>query len=213
VLGLNYVWDVPYLASNRWLGGWTISGVLFRRSGEPFSVVDSGLLGSVSNFNTTGATIMANFLGGATPGCTVSRSDQFNTPFNCLTVGQFAASSCPVEPDLATATACAAALGHNFGNIGRNQFRGPGYFDTDLSIKKSFRVTKSENGLRLVLGANAYNILNHPNFGNPDSDLGDGAGVFGTILNTVTPASSPYGNFQGGAVSGRILQLEMQLKF
>ena len=61
--------------------------------------------------------------------------------------------------------------------------------------------------------AEFFNILNHPNFGNPDSDLADGAGVFGTIVNTVTPASSPYGNFQGSAVSGRILQLEMQLKF
>jgi hypothetical protein len=153
-------------------------------------------------------------MGGATPGCTVSHTDQINNPFNCLTVGQFAAvPSCPVEPDLASATACAGTLGQNFGNIGRNQFRGPGYFDTDLSIKKSFRVTNNENGLRLILGANAYNILNHPNFGNPDSDINDGPGVFGTILNTVTPASSPFGNFQGSAVSGRILQLEMQVKF
>jgi hypothetical protein len=197
VVSLNYVWEVPYLSSNRWLGGWTISGVLFRRSGEPYSVVDSGLLGSVGNYNTTGATIMADYLGGATPGCTVSHTDQINSPFNCLTVGQFAASSAQTD----------------FGNIGRNQFRGPGYFDTDLSIKKSFRVTNNENGLRLIIGANAYNILNHANFGNPDSDVADGPGVFGTIQNTVTPASSPFGNFQGSAVSGRILQLEMQLKF
>jgi hypothetical protein len=197
VVSLNYVWDVPYLSSNRWLGGWTISGVLFRRSGEPYSVVNSGLLGSVGNYNTTGATIMADFLGGSTPGCTVSHTDQINNPFNCLTPGEFAASSAQT----------------NFGNIGRNQFRGPGYFDTDLSIKKSFRVTNNENGLRLILGANAYNILNHANFGNPDSDVADGPGVFGTVQNTVTPASSPFGNFQGSAVSGRILQLEMQLKF
>jgi hypothetical protein len=39
------------------------------------------------------------------------------------------------------------------------------------------------------------------------------SGTFGTIQATVTPASSPYGNFQGAAVSGRILQLEMELKF
>jgi hypothetical protein len=198
VLGLNYVWDVPYLASNRWLGGWTISGVLFRRSGEPYSVVDSGLLSSVGNYQTTGSTIMSDFLGGPTPTCTVSRGDQFNNPFQCLLPSQFLS---------ATGTQT------DFGNIGRNQFRGPGYFDTDLSIKKSFRVTNNENGLRLILGANAYNILNHPNFGNPDSDVADGLGTFGTILNTVTPASSPYGNFQGSAVSGRVLQLEMQLKF
>lgn len=39
-----------------------------------------------------------------------------------------------------------------FGNIGRNQFRGPGYFDTDLTIKKAFSVTKNENGLKLIWG-------------------------------------------------------------
>ena len=194
VLNLNYVWEVPYLSSNRWLGGWTIAGVLFRRSGEPYSVVNSGLLSQIGNYNTTGAVVMADFLGGSTPGCGVS-NDQFNNPFNCLTTSQFASAQT------------------NFGNIGRNQFRGPAYFDTDLSIKKSFRVTKNENGLKLTLGANAYNVLNHRNFGNPDSDIADGPGVFGTIVNTVTPASSPYGNFQGGAVSGRVLQLEMQVKF
>jgi len=93
----------------------------------------------------------------------------------------------------------------------RNSFRGPGYFNTDFAIKKAFRVTKNENGLQLVLGANAYNVLNHPNFATPDNNVA--SGTFGTIQATVTPASSPYGNFQGAAVSGRILQLEMEVKF
>jgi len=194
VLSLNYVWQVPFLSSNRWLGGWTVAGVLFRRSGQPYSVV-ANPPGKLKNYSATGAVILADFLGGSTPNCTVS-SDQNSNPYQCLSLSQFTPASAQTD----------------FGNIGRNRFRGPGYFDTDLSIKKSFRVTRSENGLRLVLGANAYNVLNHPNFGNPDNSINDGS-TFGTIVNTVTPASSPYGNFQGAAVSGRILQLEMELKF
>ena len=62
-----------------------------------------------------------------------------------------------------------------------------------------------------TIGANAYNILNHPHFANPDDSIT--SGTFGQVQSTVVPASSPYGNFQGSSVSGRVLQLEMQVKF
>jgi len=107
-------------------------------------------------------------------------------------------------------TSCSTpATQTDIGNIGRNHFRGPSYFDTDLSIKKAFPIRGE--ALTFTIGANAYNILNHPNFGNPDNSIT--SSTFGTIQNTVTPASSPYGNFQGAAVSGRILQLEAQVRF
>jgi hypothetical protein len=199
VLNLNYVWDVPFMSKNRFLGGWTVSGVLFKRSGEPYSVVNTGIPGKLlGNYSTTGAAVLADFLGGPTPGCTVNRSsnpanNQQTNPFSCLTASEFATTATQAD----------------FGNLARNRFRGPGYFDTDLSIKKTFRIT--ENGLAFTVGANAYNILNHPNFGNPDSSIT--SNTFGTVQNTVTPASSPYGNFQGSSVSGRILQLELKVKF
>jgi len=185
VFNLNYLWDVPLFRKSRYLGGWTISGVLFSRSGEPYTVVDQKLT-KIGNYSATGALFMADFLGGSKPGC--------NNPDNaCLLASQFATPATQTD----------------FGNIGRNHFRGPSYFDTDLSIKKAFPI--HGEALTFTIGANAYNILNHPNFGNPDNSIS--SGTFGTIQNTVTPASSPYGNFQGAAVSGRILQLELQMKF
>jgi hypothetical protein len=30
-----------FMAKNRWIGGWTIAGVLFKRTGEPYSVVNT----------------------------------------------------------------------------------------------------------------------------------------------------------------------------
>ncbi len=178
--------------------------MLFKRTGEPYSAVNTKIPGALlGNYTTTGALVMADFLGGPTPSCTVNHSSNpvhnqsTDAAFACLTQAEFAGTAVSNVPQA------------DFGNIARNGFRGPRYFDTDLSIKKTFRIT--ENGLAFTLGANAYNILNHPNFGNPDSVVT--SSTFGTVQNTVTPASSPYGNFQGAAVSGRILQLELKLKF
>jgi Carboxypeptidase regulatory-like domain/TonB-dependent Receptor Plug Domain len=186
VLNLNYVWELPLFKKSRFLGGWMISGVLFSRSGQPYSVVNTSVPGKLlGNYTATGSLAIADFLGGSTAACN-------NPDHACLLASQFATT--PAQTD--------------FGNLSRNRFRGPSYFDTDLSVKKNFPIREA---LSFTIGANAYNILNHPNFGNPDSSIT--SSTFGTIQNTVTPASSPYGNFQGSAVSGRILQLELQVKF
>jgi len=90
----------------------------------------------------------------------------------------------------------------------RNSFRGPGYFNTDLGLKKAFRLTER---FGLTLGANAYNILNHPNFANPVSDLSSSA--FGTIINAVQPPTSPYGAFAAAATDARIVQVMGKITF
>jgi hypothetical protein len=63
----------------------------------------------------------------------------------------------------------------------------------------------------LTLLADAYNVFNHPNFANPQDNRS--GSQFGTITGTVTEPNSPYGNFQGAAVSGRVLQLGLKFKF
>ena len=52
----------------------------------------------------------------------------------------------------------------------RNTYRGPGFFDSDFTINKNFKLTER---MAFGFGANFYNIFNHPNFTNPDSNLGD----------------------------------------
>src|SRR5262249_6175125 len=97
---------------------------------------------------------------------------------------------------------------HDWGNIPRNSFRGPGYFDTDLNINKTFTVAER---YKLLVGANFFNILNHPNFDLPFNNIG--AGNFGEILNSVSPPTSAYGSFQGSAVSGRVIQTQIKFTF
>lgn len=67
--------------------------------------------------------------------------------------------------------------GVNYGNTPRNFLRGPGFFQWDYSLMKNFAITEKA---KLQLRADLFNILNHPNFANPD----------GGICVSVTPASA-----------------------
>jgi hypothetical protein len=75
-----------------------------------------------------------------------------------------------------------------FGNMKRNSLRGPAYWRTDASIFKHFRLT----GERLLeVRAEAVNLFNHVNLGNPDTEVG----VPGTPnTNAGRINSTAYGN-------------------
>jgi len=194
-ISANYVWELPFKASglmNKVVSGWVLSGTFFWRSGYPYTVFDGAApLGAVAGLkNASTLTIMPDFLGGSTPSCL--KPGPGSNPTQCLQFSQF--------------TGVGAET--NFGNIPRNSFRGPHYFNSDFTILKNIPITER---VSLGLGANAYNIFNHPNFANPISDIS--SGQFGTIRSTVVPPTSPYGAFVGSAVSGRELQVQARLTF
>jgi hypothetical protein len=59
------------------------------------------------------------------------------------------------------------------GNSGRNAFRGPGFYSVDLSLARSFGLRWLGESGRLTFRADAYNVLNHADLGNPNSDFTD----------------------------------------
>ena len=77
----------------------------------------------------------------------------------------------------------------------RNQFRGPKYVDFDMSLFKTFQI---KEGLNLGIGATAFDVFNHPNFGLPDYYLGDP--TFGQIQNMQGTPTSPYGVASGSTL-------------
>ena len=93
---------------------------------------------------------------------------------------------------------------------GRDRFRGPGYFDTDLTIMKNSKIPRWESA-QLGLGFEFYNLLNHPNFGLPNGDMSNAS--FGQISYTSQPATSLLGAGRGGDASARMIRLKLQLKF
>jgi len=190
----SYVWELPFSATNRLLNGaiegWTVSGTFFLRSGFPFSVVDGNFVNSVAANNL----FLATVLGQPAPGASLTRS--------CSSGAVNSATPCFTTAEFGTPTSFV-------GSLGRNAFRGPGYFNTDLSLRKNFKLNER---LGLQIGANAYNVLNHPNFANPVANLNNPQ-QFGQILSTVTPATTPYGSFAAAAEDARIVQVTGKITF
>jgi hypothetical protein len=183
----SYVWQTPFKFTNKWvngaLGGWTLSQNFFARTGLPTTIIDGNSF--IANFTPSAGSNLADVVPGvaAQGGCVNGFSQ-------CLNPAGFA-------PALV-----------NFPNQRRNEFRGPGFFDSDFTINKNFKLTER---MAFGIGANFYNIFNHPNFTNPDSNLADS--TFGQILTTTAPPTGPYGAFFAGLPSGRIIQFQGKLVF
>jgi hypothetical protein len=58
------------------------------------------------------------------------------------------------------------------GNSGRNAFSGPGLFNVDLSLSRSFGLKWLGESGRLTFRADAFNVLNHANLNNPAANVG-----------------------------------------
>lgn len=71
-----------------------------------------------------------------------------------------------------------------FGNVGRNTLIGPGLFTLDFSAHKEFRMWYSEQHT-LQFRFEAFNVLNHPVWGAPNSDILSSG--FGTVTGTAVP--------------------------
>ncbi|HUS07299.1 MAG TPA: TonB-dependent receptor [Bryobacteraceae bacterium] len=70
------------------------------------------------------------------------------------------------------------------GNAGRNILTGPGTVSTDLSVQRNFRLPIRE-GSRLEFRAEAFNLFNKPQLGQPGATLGNSN--FGVISDTARP--------------------------
>jgi hypothetical protein len=80
-----------------------------------------------------------------------------------------------------------------YGNAGHNSLRGPGYFNVDVAVTREIKLNE-----RVTVHARgeAFNVLNHPNFGLPNGNI----------------SSSSFGQIRS-ARDPRILQASMKLIF
>jgi hypothetical protein len=157
----------PAFANNHVLGmlagGWTLSNIFKFRSGSAFDVV-TGVDNQLTNVDATGQ--RANQISSQTYGnkCT---KDLIGPNPTCFWLNRTAFGS----PDPG-----------GVGNMRPGMIRGPGYFDMDSGISRTFKVTESQ---RVEFRADATNVLNHANFMNPSGNLT--SAVFGRLQTAYDP--------------------------
>jgi hypothetical protein len=152
--------------------GWIVAGLAAFRSGLPYTVIDNAspvIPGSGTVINP--------------------RPDLVN-PNPVLS----SPASIPGGEQLLNPAAF-ATVSDALGTLGRNSLIGPGIYNIDLSVERSFALRWLGEAGRLVLRADAFNVLNHANLNNPDPFLSDttfGSAQFGRLGDpSGFPAVSP----------------------
>ena len=169
---ISTTYELPFMRDNALLGGWQVNQNTIIQSGLPFNVTYRD--GSADR--DTGPN-RPNLTGTADGPKT---RDQW---FNAAPIG-------------ASGSAFSRPAAGTFGNLPRNALRGPGYWRTDASIFKKFRV---RTGQELEVRAESVNFFNHVNLGNPDSEIGvpgNNNTNAGRITSTAYFGADPQRNFQ-----------------
>lgn len=203
-------YDLPFGAGRQFLnhggvineivGGWTTSFIFQAQTGNPVFLTSSN----------QGSSYPIRIGDPYSPGGTANSATQPN--FNCATQTKtlrqwFNPCAFINPPQAAAATdpannliAASAAGKIPFGPPGRESITGPGFFGLDMSLFKSFHIPYRESSIQLR--ADAFNILNHPSFGNP------GTGLTGSNSQAITST-----RFSGLIPDARVVQVAMRLKF
>jgi hypothetical protein len=178
-LVVNFSYQLPFAngltgVSGAILDGWTVAGIWTARSGQPLTVF-----------------------------VTANRSRSQWNPSRGPGIGQDRPSYAPgFGPDNAVLgrpeqwfnpAAFVLQPAGTFGNTGRGDFSGPNLRTLDLSLTKQARWGALGGNGRIEFRIEAFNILDHANFGNPELRVFAGqadneavSATFGRISNTVT---------------------------
>jgi len=196
----SYIYSIPHYRGPKVLvDNWQFAGTVFHSTGLPLSVIDSGDAGGIGFYGGPLYARQIAPLGGANHcgGTAVANGG------SCAFVNDYA----PYVA--ATATTPAIQSATDFGQSRRNQIFGPNYTDSDFSVSKGFAMPGWDSG-KLKVGAQFFNLFNHPNFGQPTNNV---AGNIGGIFTTVNPPTSILGAFLGGNASPRLIQLNAKFDF
>jgi outer membrane receptor protein involved in Fe transport len=172
-LAVTYVYQIPWFSSG-WAGqslskvmsGWQISGFTDAQSGQPFTIVtgvDSAgvnALGGRPNYNSSGV-FMPNY--SLTPAGPVKQDYSGGLRTFYIPLDSTGIVVAPRVPNGILANSMPGG-----GNLGRNTFRGPGFSEWNLSLRKRVKVTETA---QLEIRSDFSNLWNHRNFANPVASM------------------------------------------
>ncbi|HEY1759454.1 MAG TPA: carboxypeptidase-like regulatory domain-containing protein [Bryobacteraceae bacterium] len=185
----NFIYELPFGHgrqfaagapgwADRIIGGWEVSGLPNWHTGYPYF---AGANAFVAGYANNAPAILT----GSVADLKIKTHGGQGQPLNAY------ANTAKADSDFE------GPLGFQIGS--RNNLYGPKYFDLDLGLGKSFVVWE---GLALKLRGDAFDVLNHPNFGLPCSDITDSNCNFGVIS-----SDADFGN------SSRVLQVSGRIEF
>lgn len=157
-ISAGFVYNLPSAGRYRsLLGGWRMSGTITVQDGTPLDPLYVS-----SNTANAGTFTRPNIV----PGQSISLPASQRTPQHWFNTNAFSAPA-----------------PYQFGNAGRDVIPGPGNEVIDFALHKRFAINDRWG---VEVRAEAFNSLNHPNFGYPDP-FPDNGPFFGRILLTGQP--------------------------
>jgi hypothetical protein len=191
---INYVWELPFGRGRSFLSGGVLGKILEGMQFAGITTIQSGRPFQVRSARDSQRTGIAAW------GLQVA--DPFASPTS---------AACTPNPALGKVylTNQCAFVEPPFGSrgVGRNQFYGPGFWNSDLAFSKT---TKLGERFKLETRFEGFNIFNHPHFLNPGTDsAGVGNLIESSLFGIITGTQSQ----PDGTTSARQIQVAMKLTF
>jgi len=164
-IAVTPIYNIPFFRDRRGvthqvLGGWSVVGIFIARTGTPFSIFDT-----TNSANAAAGNGIPRYVPSTGSVPRTSTGTPVNVGPNQYTVLTLpAANPAPFDPTLKNGAHPTGIS--DFGPFpadmtGRNMFRGPGAWNFDMAVAKSFAITER---FRLEFRAEAFDIFNHHNF-------------------------------------------------
>ena len=167
-----------------WIAGNWQQSTIFSKLTGPYESVTTGVDSSL-----TGDTIRPNYVAGASPTLSIRLFRQYFNTAAFVAPGTSGATFGCSNP---TPVQNACLLG----NVGPNTIQGPGAWNVDAALFRSFNVPVWKEQTKLAFRIEAFNVFNHTRFAPPNSAMNSAA--FGQIQYANTP---------------RIMQASLKLTF
>jgi hypothetical protein len=163
----NVIYELPWLKNGkglkgRVLGGWQVASIFTARSGVPLRITQpSGI-----------AMSRPDFVGGNTVLPDYQDTRAYLDKSAYALVPTYATTNATIRP----------------GTQNPSQVHGPGNWTVNLSVAKTVTFTEA---MRLEIRADAFNLFNHVNYNNPNTNIT--SPIFGTLTGDAGPRTGQVG--------------------
>jgi hypothetical protein len=211
------VYEIPFHSSHvflrKILGNWQLSETAFLHSGLPFSVVSAPYTANNNGVFQGSGPQYANRVPGvplyrksSISGVTQTGSRQWLNPDAFASV---------VDPSTGACAGGDSPANCQFGNSGRNNYRGPHFTYSEMYLTKKILITEH---VTFRFDTQFFNVFNHPNFALPSNQAGTPGKPatqtgFGAVTSTISPPTGLLGVGLGGDSSPRMIAFQGRIEF